>query len=76
MSEPQGMVATPGFSFKLHKALYDLKQALRAWAMKLKATMLNIGFEVMKRVKPPCLPPSQEGRGSDLDRQTGTKYDT
>jgi hypothetical protein len=40
------MVATPGFAFKLHKALYGLKQAPRAWAMKLKATMLNIGFEV------------------------------
>ena len=46
VSEPQGMVATPGFAFKLHKALYGLKQATRAWAMKLKATMLNIGFEV------------------------------
>jgi hypothetical protein len=46
VSEPPGMVATPGFAFKLHKALYGLKQAPRAWAMKLKATMINIGFEV------------------------------
>jgi hypothetical protein len=46
VSEPQGMVATPGKAFKLHKVLYGLKQAPRAWAMTLKATMLSIGFEV------------------------------
>jgi hypothetical protein len=28
--EPQGMVGTPGFAFKLHKELYGLKQAPRA----------------------------------------------
>jgi hypothetical protein len=42
VSEPPCMVATPGFAFKLHKALYGLKEAPRAWAMKLKATMINI----------------------------------
>jgi hypothetical protein len=30
VSDPQGMVATPGKAFKLHKALYGLKQAPRA----------------------------------------------
>jgi hypothetical protein len=30
VSEPQGMVATPGNAFKLHKELYGLKQAPRA----------------------------------------------
>jgi hypothetical protein len=30
----------------------------------------------LKRVRPSHLPPSQEGRGSNLDKQTGTKNDT
>jgi hypothetical protein len=30
VSEPQGMVTTTGFAFKLHKALNGLKQAPRA----------------------------------------------
>jgi hypothetical protein len=44
ISEPPGVVGIPGHAYKLHKAQYGLKQAPRAWAMKLKETLLSIGF--------------------------------
>jgi hypothetical protein len=44
ISEPLGVVGIPGHAYTLHKALYGFTQAPRAWAMKLKETLLNIGF--------------------------------
>jgi hypothetical protein len=44
ISEPPGVVGIPGHTYKLHKELYGHKQAPRAWAMKFKEILINIGF--------------------------------
>jgi hypothetical protein len=44
IADPPGVEGTPGYAYKLHKALYRLKQAPRALAQKLKDTLLRIGF--------------------------------
>jgi hypothetical protein len=46
-------VGIPGHAYELHKALYGLKQAPRAWAMKLKETLLSIGF--LQSISDQCL---------------------
>ena len=50
MAQPLGYVDqdNPTHVFHLQKALYDLKQAPRAWYMKLKAFLLNFGFNNSK----------------------------
>jgi hypothetical protein len=53
IADPLGVVSTPGYEYKLHKALYGLKQALRAWAQKLKDTLLDIGF--VQSISDQCL---------------------
>jgi hypothetical protein len=44
IADPPGVVGIPGYAYKVHKALYGIKQAPRAWAQKLKDTLLDIGF--------------------------------
>jgi hypothetical protein len=44
IADPSGVVSIPGHAYKLHKALYSLKQSPRAWAQKLRNTLLDIGF--------------------------------
>jgi hypothetical protein len=42
--DPLGVEGIPGHAYKLHNALCGLKQAPRAWAQKLRETLLRIGF--------------------------------
>lgn len=50
MTQPQGFVdeSRPTHVCQLHKDLYGLKQALRAWNQKLKETLLQRGFIASK----------------------------
>jgi len=46
VAQPPGFVDkhSPGKVLRLHKALYGLRQAPRAWNVKLDATLLSLGF--------------------------------
>jgi hypothetical protein len=46
MSQPPGYVVAgkEGAVLKLHKALYGLRQAPRAWYAKLDASLVSLGF--------------------------------
>lgn len=46
MEQPKGFIGPlhPNFVCKLHKALYDLKQALRVWFQRLSPYLLELGF--------------------------------
>jgi len=54
LSSPVYMQQPPAFStdstlvFQLNKAIYDLKQAPRAWFQKLSTTLLHLGFTAAK----------------------------
>jgi len=50
MHQPEGYIDStkPGHICKLNKAIYRLKQALRAWYDKLKDTLLRWGFQNTK----------------------------
>ena len=47
MQQPEGY-GTGDKVCKLHKAIYGLKQASRAWYEKLKSTLSNMGFSQVK----------------------------
>jgi hypothetical protein len=46
MEQPRGFIDSqfPSHVWRLHKSLYGLKQALRAWFTRLSQTLLDIGF--------------------------------
>lgn len=46
MEQPKGFIdpTNPDYVCKLHKSIYDLKQAPRAWFMRLSTTLLEFGF--------------------------------
>jgi hypothetical protein len=50
MKQPPGFVdsALPSHMCRLHKSLYGLKQALRAWYTRLNDFLLSIGFRASK----------------------------
>nr|KYP47685.1 Retrovirus-related Pol polyprotein from transposon TNT 1-94 [Cajanus cajan]KYP47706.1 Retrovirus-related Pol polyprotein from transposon TNT 1-94 [Cajanus cajan] len=49
MTQPPGFEATDkNLVCKLHKAIYGLKQATRAWFEKLKSTLLQFNFQASK----------------------------
>jgi hypothetical protein len=50
MKQPPGFVdsALPSYVCRLHKSLYGLKEALRAWYTRLNDFLLSIGFRASK----------------------------
>jgi hypothetical protein len=50
MKQPPGFVdsALPSYVCRLHKSVYGLKQALRAWYTRLNDFLLSIGFRASK----------------------------
>jgi hypothetical protein len=47
MEQPQGFIdkTTPDFVCRLHKAIYGLKEAPRAWFTRLSTSLLDLGFK-------------------------------